>query len=272
MHPAKVLASSAAVPHRCGLFPSCRSSSGSLAGPRLRSDTASLRLGFERFVPAPPVPCFSQGPPQLRSRSLRCAVRPSRPGLPRAAPRRALRTGRFAGHPAPVRCGPGRLATIRPLLRPGPPVALTTAVPGFTSARFDRSTRSVDPGRSRDRPVRGWASAPTSSLQGCPPSASSPRPPGSWHSVHAPAGSRVLLHRRAPVPSRRCHRHEISSFLGFFSPSRFSLLSAGTPGLPGGRIPLPVGVWAARSPLRELATDGRGRLSGVEGFASVAGR
>jgi hypothetical protein len=68
-HPAKVCSSSAAVPHHCGLLPSCRSS------PARSRD----RVGFaptpsedevevERLDPSLPAPSFPTGPPDTRSR------------------------------------------------------------------------------------------------------------------------------------------------------------------------------------------------------------
>lgn len=90
------------------------------------------------------------------------------------------------------------------------------------------------------RSVRGWVSAPTLLPPGCSTDRVAPSPSVAWHSVHAPADFRVFLHRRVRISRRRCHRHEISSFLGFVSPSRHFLHPRWFPRSPVGPIPRPV--------------------------------
>lgn len=90
------------------------------------------------------------------------------------------------------------------------------------------------------RPVRGWVFAPTLPPPGCSPDRVAPSPSVTWHSVHAPADFRVFLHRRVRISRRRCHRHEISSFLGFVSPPRLGLHLRWCSRSPVGPIPRPV--------------------------------
>lgn len=105
LHPAKVSSSSAAVPHRCGLLPSCRSS---LRRPRGRLRFAPTpsedEVKSERPVPSLPVPSFPTDPPDAGpcriaghpaaadSFAPHLAVRPLRSGSrPRIGSRRPVR-------------------------------------------------------------------------------------------------------------------------------------------------------------------------------------
>jgi len=274
-HPSKGSSSSVAVPHRCGLLPSCRSF-------RPRPKTW-WRLG--RLDPSLPTTPFPTLPPGSRSRLpsasrrwVSCFGAPSvrrRAGCPTHL--RGVRLDRVESPVARLWCSP----TVAPFA--GSPLsapgrvrrsALTDRVPDPTSspsiARERRSTwNSVsDIAVRRSVPsvvaLRPDARPPGSSVDRVVPSTSV-----TWRSVHAPAGFRVSLHRRVRVPRRRCRRHVTRSFLGFFSPSRLGLHLRRCLRSPEGPIPLPVCVWAALSS-RSSRRTAEGVCPVVEG-ATVAG-
>jgi len=180
-----------------------------------------------------------------------------------------------AGHPAVV-VHLGRLTSRRDRSRlESRPLGRLSPTTSATPPRLHRSLEeTTDPGlcsgiaaRARSLPLvalRPVADPPGFSDDHVVPSASV-----TWRSVHAPADSRVLLHRRVRVPRRRCRRHRISSFLGFVSPSRLCLHHRGCPRSPEGPIPRPVCVWAAHSSRRARRTaDG---VCPAVGAATVAG-
>jgi hypothetical protein len=197
---------------------------------------------------------------------LRCAVCPSASGLPRPHPRRAPGPCRIPGFPVGLHRLRRHLAVIRWSAGSRLRSALTDRVlrphlvrpgtPGRTSLPDPRSLPLVA--------LRPDAVPPGSSVDRVVPSASV-----TWRSVHAPAGFRVLLHRRVRVPRLRCRQRVTSSFLGFVSPSRHRLHRRGCLRSPEGPIPLPVCVWAAcSSRFTRRTAEG---VCPVVGAATVAG-
>jgi hypothetical protein len=231
-------------------------------------------------VPTPPFPTV---PPRDRSHPsaslsgsgarLRCAVCPFGDGLPLPRSRRASGTCRVAGLPAPAHLRPAHLAVSRrrrlgsrPIGGLSPPESVTP--PPLHRCLEERS----DPGSAsgitaRARPAPWWLSAPPLLRQDAAPIASLPRPPdvalcprSGWLQGLAPPTS--------PYPARTLPftRDQFLPWVCFPFEALLHLRCAH--GLPVGPIPPPVPSWPWSS--REVTTDGRLRLSGVEA-ATVSG-
>lgn len=280
-HPAKVSSSSVAVPHHCGLLPSCRSSPlarGTFVrcARKLRSDRSlhECRFGWAAglppmlsvaaFLPLPAAPGGRRSTGIGRSCfQVRLDIRFRTPTLVsprgvRASPRIAPGWAVSWGSPH-VPGGTGRLRRSWPLSR-------------FRSCSTSVRCRSPFPVRGARRRTRWFDGSPghlkSSGFQGVP---SFPHRPSTHARVCRPADFRVLLHRRVQA-GPRVLRHTDHLFLPWVCfpfeaslarPTEVPCGSSGHLSVSRGVIPVPVSTPLASGEGCGLRV--RDRLSGLAG-------